>query len=62
MENHCSVIVTIVGMQEDLGSILVSKLNTPMAKTSAMSRPTASNPLDVCGEVVATCTGNAPKR
>jgi hypothetical protein len=27
-----------------------------------MSRPTASNPLDVCGEVVATCTGNAPKR
>jgi hypothetical protein len=27
-----------------------------------MSRPAASNPLDVCGVVVATCIGNAPKR
>jgi hypothetical protein len=28
----------------------------------AMSGPAASDPLDVCGAVVATCIGNAPKR
>jgi hypothetical protein len=27
-----------------------------------MSGPTASNPLDVCGAVVASCMGNALKR
>jgi hypothetical protein len=32
------------------------------AKTLAMSGPTASNSLDVCGVVVATCIENAPKR
>jgi hypothetical protein len=31
-------------------------------KTLAMSGPTASNPLHVCGAVVATCTGDALKR
>jgi hypothetical protein len=30
--------------------------------TTAISGPTARNPLDVCGAVVATCIGNAPKR
>jgi hypothetical protein len=32
------------------------------AKTLAMSGPTASNPLDVYGGVVATRKGNVPKR
>jgi hypothetical protein len=32
------------------------------AKTLAMSRPIASNALDVCGVLVATCIRNALKR
>jgi hypothetical protein len=35
--------------------------NDITAKILAMSGSTASNPLDVCGVEVATCTGNAPK-
>jgi hypothetical protein len=31
------------------------------SKTLAMAEPTVSFPLDVCGLVVTTCTGNAPK-
>jgi hypothetical protein len=36
--------------------------NATTAEILAMSGPTASNPLDVRCVVVATCTGNAPKR
>jgi hypothetical protein len=36
--------------------------NATTCKTLAMFGPTASNNLDVCGPVVATCIGNALKR
>jgi hypothetical protein len=37
-------------------------LRNAIAKTLAMPGPTASNPLDVCVAVVATCIGNALER
>jgi hypothetical protein len=49
----------------NLNSIIikVEPYNSATAiKTLAKSGPTASNPLDVCGVVVATCIGNARKK
>jgi hypothetical protein len=62
LKKYSSRIALIILSKYVYTKLILTLRSATTSKTLPMSGPSASNFLDVCGAVVATCVGNALKR